>query len=785
MRLLDTETGEFVEKDPRKDTNLNYALSHTWDPEGEQTYQVLRKIQQRYDPKPQPGQSQRREPPRTGLQLSSADPPAIPSPVQPSPNLSIAVTTPVAIPPGNRRQNSPLAPLQLPEVHILKSIWGLLALLLAFVESTSESDPPERSTSDQLETQPPCIWDDPELSPKIREACAVARANGYQYIWIDSCCIDKTSSSELSEAINSMYAWYARADICYGYLADVPPAEDHRKPRSDFRGSLWFTRGWTLQELIAPLNVLFLSGDWAPIAPKYALADLIEEITGISEEALLHVEPLDRFSVAQRLSWAAGRETTRVEDQAYSLLGIFDINMPTLYGEGDRAFRRLQEEIMQRVPDQSLFAWGDVYLGPQIFKSLEPDAVTTTTSEMSQRISYHARFPASPLAMAPRFFADCRTVSASSHDITHNLQLEYTSSPYGIRTQFQLLPLSLLFPPDSLRHHRKQDMEEDWQWYYLAILGCQHAERPGHLLGRVCYIPPSDSGVDFVYPGYVHVSPKSLLHGRIMSSDLFLLPPEIIEHCRPYIQPRTVYISHPDRHDPKAAQANPSQPQHTINLLLLTKTRDALRAQGYAVDFHRPAKSHLTGTHWLTLSHDKHNITVEFQHTLDSNGKRLVINAQVAMSARDVVDSAGQFPQADPSTVSWTDSFPWRARLGQHKGVKLTAGGAEPLILRLRLDLICAEAYLLHIVLLTSSEPPPASSPSPVQRPRGEERGVSGIHSDGCVEHNRNPRVVDAEDGPGREEEADNEREVRSAGAGTKDLQGGENEEEGEDGVST
>nr|VWO97085.1 Putative heme-binding peroxidase (EC [Ganoderma boninense] len=180
---------------------------------------------------------------------------------------------------------------------------------------------------------PRSIWDDPELSPKIVRACAVARANGYQYLWIDSCCIDKSSSSELSEAINSMYAWYSQAHVCYAYLADVSTGENHRERSSRFRSSRWFRRGWTLQELIAPLHLVFLSQDWSVIGPKYAFVDIVQEITGISDEALLQLKPLDQFSVAQRLSWASTRKTTRVEDQAYSLLGIFDINMPTLYGE--------------------------------------------------------------------------------------------------------------------------------------------------------------------------------------------------------------------------------------------------------------------------------------------------------------------------------------------------------------------------------------------------------------------------------------------------------------------
>ena len=206
------------------------------------------------------------------------------------------------------------------------------------------------------------IWDDRQLSPKIRDACAIARKNGYRYIWIDSCCIDKSSSSELSEVINSMYQWYSLADICYAYLADVPPGDDHHAEDSRFRESRWFRRGWTLQELIAPVWVEFLSQDWASIGSKQALVTLVEGVTSISYEALLKLKPLDAFSVAQRLSWATKRQTTREEDRAYLLLGIFDINMPTLYGEGDCTFRQLQDWIMQRIPDQSLFTWGDVFL---------------------------------------------------------------------------------------------------------------------------------------------------------------------------------------------------------------------------------------------------------------------------------------------------------------------------------------------------------------------------------------------------------------------------------------
>ncbi|KAI9067119.1 HET-domain-containing protein, partial [Trametes sanguinea] len=195
-------------------------------------------------------------------------------------------------------------------------------------------------------------------SEKIRECCAFAKARGYRWLWVDTCCIDKTSSSELSEAINSMYQWYQQSGVCYAFLHDVDDDEDPRVRGSQFRSSRWFKRGWTLQELIAPYEMWFLSKRWRPIGTKASLADVIEEITGIDRDILQHKRPLSSVSVAQRMSWAAKRKTTRVEDEAYSLMGIFNVNIPVIYGEGRNAFYRLQEEILRCIPDQSIFAWG-------------------------------------------------------------------------------------------------------------------------------------------------------------------------------------------------------------------------------------------------------------------------------------------------------------------------------------------------------------------------------------------------------------------------------------------
>ena len=201
------------------------------------------------------------------------------------------------------------------------------------------------------------------VAPKIRNCCVAAARDGFQWVWIDTCCIDKTSSSDLSEAINSMFRWYSESEVCYAILADVPSDDVLDAPNSAFRRARWHTRGWTLQELIAPIHLIFLSpdqsGQWTRIGNKLALASLLHEITGVPEQVLTRRIQFYDLSIAERMAWASTRTTTRIEDEAYALMGLFKVNMPTIYGEGRQAFRRLQEEIMKQSFDSSLFAWGD------------------------------------------------------------------------------------------------------------------------------------------------------------------------------------------------------------------------------------------------------------------------------------------------------------------------------------------------------------------------------------------------------------------------------------------
>jgi hypothetical protein len=189
---------------------------------------------------------------------------------------------------------------------------------------------------------------------KVEGTCKLAADDGYDWIWIDSCCIDKESSADVDKAINSMWTYYTKSNICYVYMADIPDCEAGWG--ISFQDSDWFTRGWTLQELIAPVYVEFYTADWSPIGTKLERHEEIAEITTIDSDLLAQNKSIDVYSTAERFSWAAHRQVTKEEDEAYALLGLFQIHMPMLYGEGRaRAFARLQEAIYLSTCDDSIF----------------------------------------------------------------------------------------------------------------------------------------------------------------------------------------------------------------------------------------------------------------------------------------------------------------------------------------------------------------------------------------------------------------------------------------------
>ena len=228
-------------------------------------------------------------------------------------------------------------------------------------------------------------------SEKIRTCCRLASSESWDYVWIDTCCIDKSSSAELSEAINSMYRWYQNSEVCYAYL------EDFGENGQDFEQSRWFTRGWTLQELLAPTHVIFLDRYWKMIGSRKSLEENISKTTRIQFD---HLSSPFSASAAAKMSWVSDRKTTRVEDMAYCLLGLFQVNMPLLYGEGDRAFIRLQEEIIRQSDDQSIFAWIDKSLEFSGMLARHPSAFAKSGDIVQTQKFFHE--PRSPYRMTNR-----------------------------------------------------------------------------------------------------------------------------------------------------------------------------------------------------------------------------------------------------------------------------------------------------------------------------------------------------------------------------------------------
>ena len=263
---------------------------------------------------------------------------------------------------SHRWRSDPSGEATLQELHEAQQSFA--AIPSTFVINSRQLDS-DHFPSPQSEQSPPQARDtrsakpseNHEYSPgiqKVADFCHIAKDYGYEWAWIDTACIDKTNSTELSEAINSMFQWYMNCECCFVYLHDMA-SDDCLEifDRSD-----WFTRGWTLQELIAPTHMVFCGSDWKQFGTKDSLRERLSASSGVPAEVL--ADPLLNFcySTAQRMSWAANRNTTRGEDISYCLLGLFDINLPLLYGEGARnAFERMQIQILQNFEDESVLAW--------------------------------------------------------------------------------------------------------------------------------------------------------------------------------------------------------------------------------------------------------------------------------------------------------------------------------------------------------------------------------------------------------------------------------------------
>lgn len=278
---------------------------------------------------------------------------------------------------------------------------------------------------------------------KIRATCERCRGHGFQYVWIDTCCIDKSSSAELNEAINSMFKWYANAKTCYVYLADLPAKSDYTESLKHCR---WFTRGWCLQELLAPRDIRFYGTNWGYIGTKIELQATISDLTGIDKDVLNGNTPLHAIPVARRMSWAARRNTTRMEGTAYCLLGIFDINMPMLYGEGEKAFLRLQEEIIRRSNDLSIFCHSEILGGPLPERDEDEDE-DDEAEEEEEGVSWHSQYQ-DLFAQSPADFRLCGNVVAK---MSPSLSLDV----------FELTNVGLHFKDVSLRLYKEHDERPD------------------------------------------------------------------------------------------------------------------------------------------------------------------------------------------------------------------------------------------------------------------------------------------------------------------------------------
>ena len=800
MRVIWTQTGEFHEIDP---ADYPYAiLSHTWEWRGEQTYQELKKIQERQDRYfLQGGERHRRRdtqdrrdeqsPPvaATNIDIPPSASPSSPSssiPLLAEPTSSYAAPLnehtallidhaaqeeqPISAGGANTRQ-ARLQYLWNRLLQLLLLITGPIASFIVLVGDVPIPDspvfppepvpaqtapapparptpprnvinkqviapaketfpyPPISSSSDPRSHRWP-MWSDPELSPKIRMACLVAYEAGYRYIWIDSCCIDKTSSSEVSEAINSMYSWYGTAAVCYVYLSDVGFINPSGDPMYQFKDSRWFERGWTLQELLAPFEVQLLNHGWLHIGSKHDLLDAIHEITRIPCEALMHLKPIEEFSVAQRFSWAAKRVTTRTEDKAYSLMGLFDIHMPTLYGEGTHALRRLLEEVMRRNPDQSLFAWGPL-VDKRVHQRLDTGSPGVETPGYLQyyllgdgkhyldeddRGRKHVRYPKSQSFCVAelRDFTEPRNSDISyipREEIARRLQLsspspiEYTFTPHGIRTQFHVLPLLPYCSP--LAAYFPGFAAEGPHWYF-AILGCEHSLYPGCLLGRLCRIPPSQSGVDFLYAAEADYGAPDVKGP--LGAQLFPLSPATLTRYLPQIELKTVYLPHLQsrRWSLDVIRQLPFQEFH---LVLLKKTRESLRAQGYTVEFDFLRQKD-PQCYDLTLSHYDHKLHIKLRHRLLFDGQRLEMDVHVASQV--LLPEAANNGEATCGTRPFTEfgrtlvfraTKPWKTVF---KGETAGRVGERNITVKIGFTLVGLSRYLLDVEV--SHQTTPASS---------------------------------------------------------------------------
>ncbi|KAI1120963.1 heterokaryon incompatibility protein-domain-containing protein [Nemania abortiva] len=379
---------------------------------------------------------------------------------------------------------------------------------------------------------------------KIRGACETARNQGIKWMWIDTCCINKASATEESESINSMFKWYREARLCIAYLSDVK-INGRRASSNIFKRiyndepSEWFFRGWTLQELLAPPDMQFYDMDWTYIGTKTDLAGSIARITGIETRYLIGTENFGEACIAAKMSWMAQRTTTREEDMAYSMVGIFGITMTPQYGEGQGAFMRLQEILLSTYRfDESLFAW----------KMPEPNA----GAKFGARKDQWAAGEWGLLAASPEWFEGSGDIlTIADQPGTRN----FVMTPQGLRAPIQRpLYTGKIKTLDNLygvlwttfigtipaiigfKYHIERLLNEKAKEDFAFALNCYRRNTGGKLENVEIYLRPTN--VETVR--YKHkVLPISFVAKRIRCNDLGLSLSSIIHGGeRIVLQPR-------------------------------------------------------------------------------------------------------------------------------------------------------------------------------------------------------------------------------------------------------
>ncbi|KAL6914916.1 hypothetical protein FSST1_012676 [Fusarium sambucinum] len=331
---------------------------------------------------------------------------------------------------------------QIPEYAILSHRWG--------------EDKDEVSFSDMTKGSSKKVG-----MAKVLGCCKQAKKDKIKYIWIDSCCIKKDSSKELEESINSMFQWYKNAKVCYTYMSDVPKSNKPWELGPNFYSSSWFLRGWTLQELLAPKELQFYDQQWNFIGTRNDLSKEIGKITNIPRGFLVGCD-FHKASVAQRMSWAANRKTKRKEDMAYCLLGIFNISMSMIYGEGDKAFERLQLKIMEQTTDDSILAWG-----------ISETNLSGESTKVTKAVS------AGVFASSPKDFSGCGRI------VPHT-QNPNPSSTFAVASGFVHTSLTI--------HYNEK-------WTDYASLNCSFEGNDDQVIAIPLYTSPSISG---------YIRPKTL-----------------------------------------------------------------------------------------------------------------------------------------------------------------------------------------------------------------------------------------------------------------------------------